>query len=123
MDELLLKLEEMLNKYNGTFGINEWVYTEKFQIYIRVTKHLINENVFPTIDISNVSVYEEYQRQGIFKAILNTVENLAQQHQKIVYVESIQSEHLEAFLARQGYTFFGSHYCPNAYKNINSLQK
>jgi GNAT superfamily N-acetyltransferase len=88
---------------NNKLHCNEWIYAEDGQLYIRITKHAVNGEFVPTIDVSNVEVFEEFQGKGIFKQLLDTIETIAQQHNRHVFVESVLNDMLLDVLPRYGF--------------------
>lgn len=97
-------IEKMISSYKGLMGVTSWLYYEEFSVFIRITKHLLHGDFCETIDISNISVHSEYQKQGVFKQFLADIESLAVEHNKVVYVESILNDHLLNYLVKKDYT-------------------
>lgn len=118
MDIFVSTLKNMIERYKGISGVTEWIHCEKFKIFVRVTKRLIEKDITETIDISNVVVYDEYQNTGVFKEVLNVIEQLASEHNKVIYVESIQNPILVKYLEKEGFTLDGCEFCPNAFKRV-----
>lgn len=118
MDIFVSTLKNMIERYKGVLGVTEWIDCDKFKIFVRVTKRLIEKEITETIDISNIVVYDEYQNTGVFKEILSSIKTLASEYNKVIYVESIQNPILVNYLKKEGFTFDGYDFCPNAFKRV-----
>lgn len=81
----------------------DWLYATDGQLYIRITQHAINGEFLPTIDVSNIEVCEDCQGKGIFKQLLDTIETIAQEHNRHVFVESVLNDMLLDVLPRYGF--------------------
>lgn len=105
MKTLNAKTQKWLNNKfeNNHLHCNEWIYADDGQLYIRITKRAINGEYVPTIDVSNVEVFEEFQGKGVFKKLLDTIEAIAKQHDRHVFVESILNDMLLDVLPRYGF--------------------
>ena len=96
-------LQELPILLNKKFMANTWVYGDEGQVYIRVTKRVLNGNLHHTIDVATVDVDEEYQGKGVFRSLLQAVEEFAAQHERSVFLESVLNEQLLDVLPRYGY--------------------
>lgn len=83
---------------------NKWIESDdRISMYLRRTRHHIDNETVECIDIANIAVSEEYQGQGIFTGYLLAIEALAQVHNLTVYIENIHNPRLGAFLLKRGY--------------------
>jgi predicted N-acetyltransferase YhbS len=113
--DILDQLEEM-NQQAETRRFNSgYLYGEQIVAYVRVTSRLIDGKMMQTIDIGNVSVYEEHQKKGVFKDFLSSVEEMAHRFDRTVYIESVLSPVLLEKLPQYGYTS-NQQECPSFYK-------
>lgn len=80
---------------------NVWLRGDGIEIYVRKGVHANYPGA--CLDIANVSVRDELQRQGIFSRWLAEAETLARSRFEYVYIENVMNEFLPAFLVKQGY--------------------
>lgn len=113
--DILEQLESLIKRANESSSNNSYIRGEKIIAYVRVTSRLIQGQMMQTIDIGNVSVEEEHQKQGVFKHFLEGVETLAHRFDRTVYIESVLSRLLLEKLPEYGYT--SNHQeCPSFHK-------
>lgn len=95
-------IDNRLNR-NSLLPSNRWFEIDNLNIYLRVTKRVINTPEFiATIDIASVTaISEEYMGQGRFTNLLSHIENT---YPNIcIYVESVLNEWFLNFLISRGY--------------------
>ena len=90
--------------------ISRWLIYEKFEIYLRTGSDCAGFDearelvMLPTIVISNIIVYPQFQNQGVFRELLA---NLIADGRKMQYarikVEQVHNPILYAYLERQGF--------------------
>lgn len=115
--DILEQLEELIDQSSNRRFNNSYINDEKMTAYIRITTRLIQGQMTQTIDIGNVSVNEEHQKQGVFRKFLEGVERLAHRFDKTVYIESVLSQVLIDKLPSYGYTS-NQEICPSFYKTM-----
>ena len=105
MSDLAQQVHTTLDKIlSSNKRVNQWVHGEEGGVYLRVTSRCSpNQDMCPVIDVASIEIAEEFQHQGVFKSVLSTVEQLAKQHGRSVFVESVLSEHLLNALPKYGY--------------------
>lgn len=75
----------------------------EWEIYMRRTRHVINRQIYPTLDLATIGVRPDLRRQGIATRIFEIVEQEALRQGSIVYVENVINPNLELYLRRRGY--------------------
>jgi len=106
MSELVRTVRWMLEtwEFQGRpMGCRAWVSGENAKMYVRLTKHMINEQFHYTLDVSSVEVDEAARGTGVFTRMLEGLEALAQGKGLDVFVESILEPRLIEFLRKRGY--------------------
>lgn len=95
-------IDNRLNR-NSLLPSNRWFKIDNLNIYLRVTKRVINAPEFiATIDIASVSaISDKYMGQGRFTNLLSHIENTYPN--VCIYVESVINESLINFLISRGY--------------------
>jgi hypothetical protein len=92
-----------------------WFMYKECQVYIRV---MMLEGR-PWFCLASIEVYGKHKRQGLFNFVLNHLEQLAEQKQGRVTIESIQNHLVEEAAQRRGYTIKDpTIMCPSYYKNF-----
>ena len=102
------EIEELVEKAEQhVFGqASKWIKHPyiPLEVYMRATNRYINEEQVKTLEIANVSVWEERRRQGYFTRLLKTVELVAKSTCRIVFIEQLHNEWLYGWLqTHQGY--------------------
>src|SRR5690606_34542018 len=90
-------------------------------LYLRITTRYIESSCQRTLDISSVSIYKDQQKKGLFKALLNHCEKLCIKHKLTLFIESVISPELAAYLTRIGYDSNGVEICANYYLTHEQL--
>lgn len=120
MHDLTEKLAQQLDTLcteNSSVPQRIWVYGNEGKAYIRTTRRLIAPGeIAPTIDLATVEIDEEFQNQGVFKELLQMVEQKAQQYNRAVFLENVLNEVLIAPLQKYGYTMLADSYPPSFVK-------
>lgn len=98
-----------------------WLENDKdgYKVYLRITRRHINGQQRDSIDLATIEVLPEFQRRGIFSAILAACENEARSRGAVVFVESVLSKIVVDKLLREGYHEVAD--LPNCFwKEVNS---
>jgi GNAT superfamily N-acetyltransferase len=95
-----------------------WVYGDEGKVYIRTTQRMIAPGeICPTIDVATVEIDEEFQNQGVFKELLQMVEQKAQQYNRTVFLENVLNEVLIQPLQNYGYSIIADSFPPSFAKS------
>jgi ribosomal protein S18 acetylase RimI-like enzyme len=78
-------------------------YKDGYKVYLRITRRYINGQQRDSVDLANIEVLPEFQRRGIFSAILAACENEAQSRDAVVFVESVLNKIVVDKLVKEGY--------------------
>lgn len=112
------EVQELIKKFNG-FPTTRRIEKKEFAAFIRVTQRYIENEKKNTIDIASIYVKEKYQGQGVFREILNEIEELAKNNNFTVFVECIHDKNIIEMLKRRNYIFMSEEMsagAPNVYK-------
>ena len=99
-----------------------WFENEKdgYRVYLRITRRYINGQQRDSVDLATIEVLPEFQRRGIFSAILAACENEAHSRGAIVFVESVLNKVVVDKLFKEGYNEAAN--LPNCFwKEMNSV--
>lgn len=125
MHDLTEKLAQQLDTLctkNSPIPQRIWVYGDEGKVYIRTTRRLIAPGeIGPTIDLATVEIDEEFQNQGVFKEILQMVEQKAQQYNRAVFLENVLNEVLIQPLQNYGYAMVEDSFPPSFVKQCTGL--
>jgi hypothetical protein len=83
-------------------GRNGWYECDKFKVYVRQARHVLNGKLTSTLDLANVEVYPQYQHRGLFNGILEVLES--HNWLEAVYIENVLNGHLLDSLPKHGWT-------------------
>lgn len=87
------------NWYDG-LSHNAWIDDGVMEVYVRKAHHLCGALVLETIDVANVTIFDEKDRGcGLFTGFLEHVED----YQQVVYVENLLNPRLAVFFDKRGY--------------------
>lgn len=121
MHNLTEKLSQQLDvlcTQNSPIPQRIWVYGDEGKVYIRTTQRMIAPGeIHPTIDLATIEIDEEFQNQGVFKEILQMVEQKAQQYNRTVFLENVINEVLIQPLQNYGYSMVDDSFPPSFIKN------
>jgi GNAT superfamily N-acetyltransferase len=81
---------------------NPWVYGKFTDFYFRNTRRMINGEIYPSIDVSNISVKPKYKSKGVFKSLMDFIEE--EYRHRLIYVENILEPRLIEFFIKRGYS-------------------
>lgn len=83
-----------------------WLENEKdgYKVYLRITTRHINGQRRESIDLATIEVLPEFQRRGIFSAILAACESEAKRRGAVVFVESVLNDIVVDKLLKEGYS-------------------
>jgi len=124
--ELAAKVAQRLSQLCQTpkmMAQREWIFATEGKVFVRVTQRAINGALRPTIDVATIEIDEEHQNTGVFKQVLFAVEQVAQQHNRCVFVENVLNEILVAPLQKYGYTLLADSFPPSFAKDVNMKPK
>jgi len=85
--------------YRGWIKLPEY----HIEVYYRKTQRFIQGEKTFTIDLANFNIDENFQGQGFFTRFLEKIEQLADEFNLVVFVESIFNKRLYDFLLKRGY--------------------
>jgi N-acetylglutamate synthase-like GNAT family acetyltransferase len=93
-----------ITKFLNNHAHNEWLKSEKMDVYVRKGHHLIDGEIRSCFDVANISVPEKLRGHGIFTKWLEQVEKkILPFGIEYVFVESILELRLVSFLNSRGY--------------------
>lgn len=99
------KIETELKKFLESRGDRDWLYSQELEVYVRKGLRRIPDlgktGLHTTLDIANIQVYEEYQRQGYCRRFLDLAEKTCPF--AAVFVENVLTPHLARHLVKRGY--------------------
>lgn len=120
-EKLAKELDALCTK-NSPIPQRMWVYGTEGKAYIRTTQRMIAPGeIHPTIDLATVEIDEEFQNQGVFKEILQLVEQKAQQYNRTVFLENVLNEVLIKPLQNYGYAMVEDSFPPSFVKQCTGL--
>ncbi|WP_338923680.1 GNAT family N-acetyltransferase (plasmid) [Pseudomonas silesiensis] len=91
---------------NATMQVaRKHLYMGPLMVYVRLTTRRMGSVVGRTLDLADISVDSNHQRQGIFRQFLDHAERIAGRQGVSLYVESIVNPELANALQRRGYEF------------------
>lgn len=106
VEEIKNEPKERFSRYFGDTDIS---------VYVRKTTRIINGQKCNTLEIGNVSVSQP--RRGIFKRFLTDFEALADELDRVVYIENVQLQNgpnktwFQDFFTTRGYNIVESASC------------
>jgi hypothetical protein len=96
-------IEEFVNSPKRSAWLHFHTDAAYLKIYVRKANHVCGHILCKTLDIASVGAYP--QGTGAFTRLVDVMERIAAEHQRIVFVESILEERLIGFLHRRGYAW------------------
>lgn len=90
------KLADFLFRSESLARRNAWIVTEDANLYVRRGRHVVCGTLLQTLDLANVTVDEMCRRQGTFKFILQTMQEMCPFD--AVIVENIHNPILTEYL-------------------------
>lgn len=83
-----------------------WIFHHKVHVYVRKSTRYLRMGsskavAYHCLDIANIEVMPKYQRQGIFKKVLQTWINY--NPCPVVFIENVLNDDLYAWLVQQPY--------------------
>jgi hypothetical protein len=97
--QLELFLKDADARLLSGFNSREWLQGDYTRVYVRRTRHWLNNEWQQTLDIANITVDEEFMGRGIFKNLIAWLEA----RKYAIYVENVLNEQLRGFLLRNGF--------------------
>jgi hypothetical protein len=93
-----IKLADFLKRTGNLASRNAWIETEDVSLYVRRGRHVVCGTLLHTLDLANVTVDEVCRRQGTFKFILQTMQEMCPFD--AVVVENVHNPILTEYLDR-----------------------
>lgn len=115
------EMEYQLHKFlhgSADSGMLRGVYSA---LNLRTGVKKLNEGMFNCLTILEVDVDKRYRRMGIFKDLLQIMEDAT--HFEAVYVDTIINPHLEDFLVKRGYHRLNSDRACYMYKFRHEIEE
>jgi hypothetical protein len=75
---------------------NQWVETDRFNIYLRKGVHCIDGELQKCLDLATFEVFPQFRRQGVFKHLLLTCQDC--NPFPVLYIENVVNKHLHKYL-------------------------
>lgn len=78
-------------------------------VYVRVTRHAMKlprhkiARGYKTVDLASISVSEQLQRNGVFRALLADLQSIAHAGNRVMHLENVLNDKLHPYLRRMGY--------------------
>lgn len=63
---------------------------------------MINGEIYPSIDVANITVNPKYKSRGVFKSLMDFIET--EYRHRLIYAENILEPRLVDFFVKRGYT-------------------
>ncbi len=79
---------------------NAWLEGDGYSIYVRKTKHHINERTLDTIDLANINFAPQYMGRGNFTVLLDFLEK---QQPLPIYIENVLTVRFANFFRKRRY--------------------
>ena len=95
-------LQERMKKAIEAGERNPWVYGKYTDFYFRNTRRMINGEIYPSIDVANITVNPKYKSRGVFKSLMDFIET--EYRHRLIYAENILEPRLVDFFVKRGYT-------------------
>lgn len=99
----LIEDEIRIHHVRGT-KFNAWRTDGPLEVYLRITQRYINRRIVKTIDLATINVIEDKQNQGVFRRFLSGMEALAEDLDRVIYIENVLNPRFAEFFRRRGYT-------------------
>lgn len=119
-----IKLADQLQEKSYTTSKAEWMLSDEMGLYIRAQKRFIAHQMREVITIASIEVSPQFQRQGLFKRLVERLERVARD--KSMYalvVESVQNPNLAAYLQLNGFELmFPDDPAPSYYRCVEQSQ-
>lgn len=102
VQNLVLDHDAVISQGLGFSGRNKHIETAHLKLYIGArsgyVEYLGEMQAMNVIVLATVNVPEHFQHQGIFKALLQDLSQLADQHHRILRIENVLNERLFEYL-------------------------
>ena len=103
VQNLVLDHDAIISQGLGFSGRNKHIETVHLKMYIGArsgyVEYLGEMRAMNVIVLATINVAEQFQRHGIFKALLQDLSQLADQHHRILRIENVLNEHLHGYLS------------------------
>src|SRR5690606_30188872 len=97
-----------------------WVESSEAKVYIRISKRYIDGQITECLDLATIEVFENSQNKGVFKEILQKMEDFATKNNLLLYVENVLNDLLSEKLETYGYKQINSDITPCFIKSFES---
>lgn len=87
----------------GAWCPRQHIHLGPLKIYVRITVHAWEGQLYRTIDLATLDVAESERGKGHLTRWLTSIEDLARNHRRAVYIESVLNPRLAHFLTKRGY--------------------
>lgn len=99
-----VKLADQLQAKSFTTSKAEWMLTDEMGLFIRAQKRWIANQMREVITIASIEVSPQFQRQGLFKELVERLEAVVRDKRMYaLVVESVLNPDLFAYLERTGF--------------------
>lgn len=99
-----IKLADQLQEKSYTTSKAEWMLSDEMGLYIRAQKRFISHQMREVITIASIEVSPQFQRQGLFKRLVERLEQVVRDKgMYALVVESVQNPDLAQHLAKSGF--------------------
>lgn len=126
LQPLVNRIETMLKGSESSgWPIRGPVECRAVSLYIRVGMRPLrldsNLGSVPSLELANIHVLEyprlSFRRRGVCKAVLTSMEHLADKYHRVFVIDTVLNPHLRAhLLTRPGYIAFGAVEAPSFYR-------
>lgn len=101
---------------SGRINERSWIKHGPLKAYVRVSTRLINGEIKGTVEVASVEVIPDERGKGVFSSWLREVEDMAKQHKRAVYIESVLNKGLGGYFVNSGYLPMGTGHENSYYK-------
>lgn len=119
-----IKLADQLQEKSYTTSKAEWMLSDEMGLYIRAQKRFIDSQMREVITIASIEVSPQFQRQGLFKRLVERLETVVRDRgMYALVVESVLNPDLAAYLERSGFALvFRDEPAPSYYRCVEQSQ-
>lgn len=105
MADLFEQLERLIEGASDRrTGGTAWLEDASLSVYVRWAPYWTGgETTVPCAVVANVSVLQGERGNGRFTAFLDRFEGIADEHNRVVVIESVLEERFQSFFERRGY--------------------
>ena len=90
---------------NRSMGKSEWIYTNEFEVYVRLGSYMIERKLEKCFVIGTIQVVSEYEGKGYFRNLVKAMEEL--NPTEYLYVQSVMAtnDRMTSILERNGFRY------------------